>query len=840
MRKILAVSILAILTNLTLHLLLHAQGYDIESDRIVVKTREHWQAWKLPGDAVEISADGEIRPRRIRKNINAALNAKQFLQDETVRGGIRAAGSSLRTAARVMDGDLETFWEPDPEDPLRDWWVEINLGRLVNATRLVLRFAEEDLGDPFLHFKVLVSTGQPAFVGSDRFSYRLVGKTKKPNLDQRVLEYEILPNMRPEAGWSGGLIQYVFVAVTDSRFDKAEEISIETYEALPPMDRGAIEHLRRLGDGWKEVTEKEYEALAPEEQGPIRYYRRERPRLAEVEVWTVGDNVGLGILDRGGSLEAKTASTPLRAFDGVWVSAWLAQLVPPLENGAVIVDLGATFWLDTIRLLSSGIHYANQILAYELKGSDGSTAPDRTLIWRTLGTWDTKSGYGFHHDFEPTRVRYFMYQNLALGRFVTQVSEIFLFGEGYLPEATLTSNLIELGALRNLNTITWDADVPDGAQVEIRTRTGNELIERKHFFNASGLEITELKWNASPAFARGEVTIEHLPGGDWSGWSQFYLRPGDPITSPSPRKYALIQVRLLSETPDRAATLRSLELHFSKPLATAISGEISPDQDVPVGVPSEFAFFVRPTLLASDPGFDRLLLVAPPGAGMELIDVRFGGIMDFRRRTTRDFTRGTDGLFRDPSGASIDVQQDHVDSLWIHLPEVIGPDDLDLFCVRFRASVFSSGMTFSASVSNSAIPGVEQKVDSGDVTYFTSSRGNTVYTSTGPEIVGDLEIGPSPFTPNGDGINDELEIGFSVFKINTPATVRVQIYDLTSRQVTELEQRRAVAGGRYRFLWDGEKGSGEKVLPGTYLCRIHVDADTSGDAEVTQPIYVVY
>ena len=40
----------------------------------------------------------------------------------------------------------------------------------------------------------------------------------------------------------------------------------------------------------------------------MQYYRREMPRLAEVEVWSVGENLSLGILDRDGQVE------PVRIF----------------------------------------------------------------------------------------------------------------------------------------------------------------------------------------------------------------------------------------------------------------------------------------------------------------------------------------------------------------------------------------------------------------------------------------------------------------------------------------------------------------------------------------------
>ena len=44
-----------------------------------------------------------------------------------------------------MDGDEATFWEPNPADPLSDWVLEIDLGRLVSATKVILRFAEEEI-----------------------------------------------------------------------------------------------------------------------------------------------------------------------------------------------------------------------------------------------------------------------------------------------------------------------------------------------------------------------------------------------------------------------------------------------------------------------------------------------------------------------------------------------------------------------------------------------------------------------------------------------------------------------------------------------------------------------
>ena len=71
-------------------------------------------------------------------------------------------------------------------------------------------------------------------------------------------------------------------------------------------DRGDVLYFRRESTGVeREVAPAEYEAIREARfKGPIRYYRSERPRLAEVEVWAVGENIGLGWKERGGSLEA--------------------------------------------------------------------------------------------------------------------------------------------------------------------------------------------------------------------------------------------------------------------------------------------------------------------------------------------------------------------------------------------------------------------------------------------------------------------------------------------------------------------------------------------------------
>ena len=129
------------------------QGHAIRGNQVLINRAAHWQAWKGASSLLDIStSDNTVRPSFIRKEVNAAQNAPQF--STTGEGGV-IAGSGTNTAINLIDGDLQTMWGPNPESPLEDWWAELNLGRIVVVQKIVVRFAQEGEGDPFLQFKVL-------------------------------------------------------------------------------------------------------------------------------------------------------------------------------------------------------------------------------------------------------------------------------------------------------------------------------------------------------------------------------------------------------------------------------------------------------------------------------------------------------------------------------------------------------------------------------------------------------------------------------------------------------------------------------------------------------------
>ena len=386
-----------ILYTLLLSTTIWAQGYRLEPNQLIISESD-WPGWNFPKGSLDFSAEG-VRPHFVRRQINAALNAGAFSRED-VTGGIRRAGTNFAGAAQLMDGLEETYWEPDLDAPLRDWWVEVDLGRVVWAEKVVVKFVTEGVGDPFLQFKVLTSNGDEAFQGSQSLDYRVAGRSEGLNKTQRVFEYALRPAKPADPGLSGDLIQYVQIVATASDGRRGAEVSASGWEGLSASDRGDVLYFRRESTGLeREVSQVEYEAIREDRfKGPIRYYRSERPRLAEVEVWTVGENLSLGWKERGGSIKGfGEAGGHSNAVDGDYTTVWSAEagfstkgigsrdddfaVLIKNRDRDLLLDLGTWYWVDRAYIVYGSATFPNYILNL----SDGSLAPDGSQIFYFRG-----------------------------------------------------------------------------------------------------------------------------------------------------------------------------------------------------------------------------------------------------------------------------------------------------------------------------------------------------------------------------------------------------------------------------------------------------------------------
>lgn len=831
---------------------LHAQGYTLSGNRILVDRKTHWEGWDVAGGIAEVSPEGSVRPRFMRKHTNVALDAEKY--SITSQGGVLVV-SNQRDAPLLIDGDAGTSWSPDKDSPLDDWRIELSLGRLVVASRISLRFAEE--GDPFLQFKVLAWRHGPprqwddfpyTLAGTSKPKFWEVGRTIKPNKTRKLLEFVPPTTQDPDDFFVGDPIEFVQVIVTDSDFDRGREIPREEYDVLPDDSKGAVEYYTRSASGRETlISQAEYQGLDPRFKGPVRYYRREIPRLAELEVWTPGDNVNLGAIARGGraTIETNAGLKDVGAVvsDGLYSTGTNSSIFPE-RHYAFFEDLGARFWLDTLHLLLDGPSPVHQLY---VDVSDGTLAPDGSIEWievaesivttnfgdRLSGLPATPGSRYRQIEIDPVQVRFLRtrFRNPLVALSFIGFTEVMLYGEGYVSAVTLVSDLIELGGNKNLLSLDWEADTPPGTRIELRTRTGNELEEERIYRDSNGNVVSESKYGRLPKSKKGEITSSFNPSPDWVPWSVPYSFSGEEIKSPSPREFMLIRARLLSDRPDAAATLKSITVNISVPLADELLAEVWPTRVETTGrLVNPLSLYLRPGFGSAVQGFDEIMIESSPGSAMELLEVRLG--------TEEDFGSGRSERL---SPSRLQVFDTGVDTLWFRLPDRIARG-VDLVEVVFRPTVFSNSVSFKTSVQDSGNRGFWQRVDEGDATNLVDSEVVTVLALEGNAVIEDLHLDAVVITPNDDRVNDSATFSFTVSRVKADEPVTLTIYDLGGIAVARVVEQRPDPRGSYELVWTGRDQSGSLVPPGIYLALLEIDVD-SGSARGTslqRVIHVAY
>ncbi|MBI2505873.1 MAG: hypothetical protein HYW07_21880 [Candidatus Latescibacteria bacterium] len=842
-------------------------GYRLTGDQVVVEGLGHWQHWSAPAGTVELGEDGAVQPRFMRRDINAVRDIADFLRHHPPKGlegkkpeeltllDAVQAGSNREGVVAVLDGDLETYWEPAAPTPGIDlasqWWFNIDLGRFVFVRKIALKFVGEELGDPFLLFDVLVSDGlKPGNVlASSSPQYKTVLRTLKRNKTQRVFEIELGADSQLAADEVHGDLgegvvevqvgtgselgslgtRFVQVVVNGSDFARGREVSQEEFRQLDGREQGAVEYYKRLADGREVVVKPEvYGQLEPGRQGSVRYFRRERPRLAELEVWTEGDEIVNGTIQRGGFIASTQVVNGATFLDGDIDSyASMNQEIGGtiINEREIFLDLGSFYWIDAHRMAYNPTNYHSWRFAnYRLDFSDGARAPDGSLKWRQVIDREqpVTKVVGEGNDFALLKARFFrMRYTPRLTTFPSMlgvIAELQLYGQGYQPEVFLESDLIRLGGSRNLLNIDWEADTPPGTQVLLQTRTGNELGQVFHYFKKDGTEVSEDQYKKLLSLFKGEVVTEEVPGNDWSDWSAPYEdAQGSLIASPSPREFLKIRAVLRSVSPEIHAVLRGIHLHFASPVAQSLVGEISPLQVEDLGVERPFSLFIQPQFTARDPGFDGLLLKAP--ADMRL---RFEGLY---KGSEEELTSGAPLRLE-----GVEVVATGPDSLWLKFAPFKPAATAQVLRLDFETALYSTGAVLEAALQNSADgEGRWQRVEPGNA--LASAGGNSttlVGASQRREVIANLRVSPALFTPNGDGVNDEVVFDFAVVLVGDQSPVEVEIRELGGRLLRRLVERQEVGTGQRRVRWDGRDQEGALVPPGIYCALLRLEADTEG------------
>ena len=361
----------------------------------------------------------------------------------------------------------------------------------------------------------------------------------------------------------------------------------------------------------------------------------------------------------------------------------------------------------------------------------------------------------------------------------TLISEVRVYGTGYLSEGAYVSKPKPATKTANWGSVKWDATLPSSTSLSFEFRSGDSL----------NVDST------------------------WSPWSA-------PITTSNalfgvfePRKYIQYRVSLKTsglETPQ----LNSLTIDYDTNM-------------------------VASSALASIDGRVEPIL--------KKVDVTY--------RIALNFTKGSYGVdtVRMITPTPIIVQQILKDNVPISPRVLYGigevklafPDTISTkseLVIEFTATLYLDQMSFPTEIISSKAPRynpqrVERKV------IGTSDSWTIETTGFADRLLVDVRMAPNPFTPNGDGKNDETAITFYVSNLSLPRGLSVFVYDVSGRRVRTLYKNNVVAGAFVdlnAIRWDGKNDDGVIVRPGVYIIRVDLAADEGRGEVINKTVTVAY
>ena len=411
-----------------------------------------------------------------------------------------------------------------------------------------------------------------------------------------------------------------------------------------------------------------------------------------------------------------------------------------------------------------------------------------------------------------------------------------------------------------------------GQEVDLESPEFN--LEAREIFSAALPEARESIRLTREGYIGLPVSVRRRIEPDLEFWSSAQTADnGELVNAPSGRPFIQVEVAFLSQAPDAATIIRNMRIEFSAPQITdQVLGEIAPAVGVIAGRDTSFVLALKASLGADNNGFNRLQVFTPARAdaieGME-VDLGDGEILSL--------TSAGEGAGEVGAGQ---FRKLHVvdDQFVVGFPTIRPADDGQVrdaqVKIRFRSRVIDFRTNFSASVfldtlasdvernftsngilgiagSESSVPDtlaffLPQRVEGSDIVDFVETdqltdRNSLAVTADisqqSENLVSTFKIEPNPFTPNGDGINDEMTVIFDVQRLLTPKPVRLEVFDLNGRRLHLIE--RALSSGGYSQQWDGRDGGGHIVPPGLYILRISTEADDAGPAR-TRLVSVAY
>ena len=496
------------------------------------------------------------------------------------------------------------------------------------------------------------------------------------------------------------------------------------------------------------------------------------------------ENISLKVFEGGGKITSPNARTVLEVIQSEFEDL-LDNMVDgrntafeikiPKATGIILrFDLGERFGVNRIKFYPREGYEEFFLKGYEVLLNDGSEE-QKTLSGnpdlRLFRTVERNEDPVVDMDVPLQFVRFIEVKQLIRGEW--EIDEFEIFGKGFASAAAYTSKVFDEGRPAVFGSMMWAKET-----------------------------IGEPAKVSAIVFTRSGSTPDPSDSPEWSGWSPPYPAGVEtPIVSPAPRQYWQFRVLFQSSDILSAATVDSIAVEVAPALADSLLGEIWPQTAI-TGNVTELSYAVKSF---NSRGFDRLEIATQ--APVDVIrSVKIDGDEVAWEKT--DIEGGFQVSFPTISGDGI-------------------------LTVVFESIALRYNTVFAGKVFDSQRPqGLPQMITAGDAAADPLATGDDLsVTITNPSnLIHLLKADPVPFTPNGDGVNDQATVTYDIANLTALTPVAVRVYDLAGRL------RRVVysdldISGRYRRVWNGADDNGQILSPGVYLVRVEVAADTGKESK---------
>jgi hypothetical protein len=569
--------------------------------------------------------------------------------------------------------------------------------------------------------------------------------------------------------------------------------------------------------------------------------------------WSYGKPTNLLIEAQAASMwdnTARRSNASLSIVDGDSTTSTenLFKTAGQDQNGRVFFfDLGSRVPAERISFFprqegadASARPFAEAFLrAYEVQFSDGTKFVTGQPIYQLLRFAPVNPNSIVDFSFPPQFVR-FLRLRVGGGSAVHppfELAEFELYGDGFVPSAFYESNVVNLRGVSNYGSISWseqgferlgDELVPADdteTSVVVRMKTGADDTPLVHFRRVvdpntrevSQEVVSESEYAGLNSAEAGDI-IEDFE--QWSPWS-LPLQSGQQIPLPSPRSFFQLQIELESNSVQQTVRIDSLVIEHSVPPATIVQGEISIDGEpspdrgiasVEAGESVTFVYDVSASFAPTQTGFDALRINTPTPPvfrsllmGNPLVEVQ------------------PDEVTSDENGINIIFSSN----------KVLPSNNLPIR-VLFDGSVVIFNSIFEGRVWDTQSTLLGQPVLGGDANPAVQTNSLLVALTKDSvgEILRDVDVSTDVFTPNGDGVNDEVVVEYTITQLSTPRRVELAVYDLNGRKVSTLVDADQI-GGIYTVNWNGRNADGSLVPPGIYLLVTEVNSGVGSFKKVS-------